>query len=257
MKGAWVPVLAPLLSIVAEQESPDQVRNDFMAIGFNFILPTELQDRFGPRKRAYISEVQGWINDLDWTSQWELARALANRLSEKSSHLVSKRLSGVGWRFDGKEFVPIETGEVKEHVFFPAGAEHDAFVHIRSLFKGATDEIFVVDGYLDSSLFRFLLSTNGPKICRILTKTRNLPSDFVHECNLFVRQHSFRMAIRTSDLFHDRQIILDGTRAFILGASIKDAGKKAFHIVPIQNPSVRNEMIRYLEEVWSNGKSVF
>jgi hypothetical protein len=39
---AWVPVLAPLLSIVADQESPDMVLNDFLAVGFNFHLPQEL-----------------------------------------------------------------------------------------------------------------------------------------------------------------------------------------------------------------------
>jgi hypothetical protein len=30
--NAWVPVLAPLLSIVVDQESPDMVLNDFMAV---------------------------------------------------------------------------------------------------------------------------------------------------------------------------------------------------------------------------------
>jgi hypothetical protein len=66
-----------------------------------------------------------------------------------------------------------------------------------------------------------------------------------------VQQHGFVLSIRTHDAFHDRQIILDGTRAFILGASIKDAGKRAFHIIPIENPATRDAMIRYAEDVWS------
>jgi hypothetical protein len=65
-KNAWVPVLAPLLSIVIDQDSPDLVLNDFMAVGFNFHPPPELEDRHGPRKRAYVAEVQGWIDDLQW-----------------------------------------------------------------------------------------------------------------------------------------------------------------------------------------------
>ena len=36
-----------------------------------------------------------------------------------------------------------------EHVYFPAGAVHDAFVHIRSLFKGAMKEIFIIDRYVE------------------------------------------------------------------------------------------------------------
>ena len=58
-KNAWIPVRAPLLSIVIDQDSPDLVLNDFMAVGFNFHPPPELEGRYGPRKRAYVAEVQG------------------------------------------------------------------------------------------------------------------------------------------------------------------------------------------------------
>ena len=95
-RNAWVPVLAPQLSIVIDQESPDYVLNDLMAVGFNFQLSPELQSSYGPRKRAYVTEVQGWIDDLEWTAQWELARALAIRLGENRAHLVQQRLQGGG-----------------------------------------------------------------------------------------------------------------------------------------------------------------
>jgi hypothetical protein len=252
--SAWVPPLAPLVAPVAGQGSPDAVLNDFMAAGFNFDLPPALEKTFGPRKRAYVTEVEKWINEeLEWTAQWELARALARIMLRKSPHLVREQLDGVGWRFDGNEFLPIETGGIREHVFFPAGATHDAFVHVRSLFKGAKQELFIIDGYIDTSLFKFLLSTNGPTTCRVLTKARTIPHDFVAEAQHFVQQHGFTLSVRSSDIFHDRQIVLDRSLAFVLGASIKDAGKKAFHIIPIENPSTRDEMIRYAEDVWNQG----
>jgi hypothetical protein len=248
---AWVPPLASLISMVGEQDSPDTVLNDFMAVGFNFDLSPDLEKSFGPRKRAYMLEVQKWINEeLDWTKQWELACALAKLMLKRNSHLLQERLGGVGWRFEGTEFLPLETGGIDSHVFFPAGATHDAFVHIRSLFKDARRELFIIDGYLDTSFFQFLLSTNGPTTCRILTKPRTVPHDFVTEAQKFVQQHGFTLSMRASEAFHDRQIVVDGTRAFILGASIKDAGKKAFHIIPVENDSTRSEMIRYAEEIW-------
>ena len=37
-KNARIPVLAPPLWIVIDQDSPDLVLNDFMAVGFNFHL---------------------------------------------------------------------------------------------------------------------------------------------------------------------------------------------------------------------------
>ncbi|HXJ89786.1 MAG TPA: hypothetical protein VMS18_23425 [Candidatus Binatia bacterium] len=76
----------------------------------------------------------------------ELARALALRLSENRAHLVQQRLAGVGWRLDGTQFVPTERSNTVQHVFFPAGAVRDAFVHIRSLFKGASKDVRFCEG---------------------------------------------------------------------------------------------------------------
>lgn len=253
---AWIPVLAPLLSIVADQESPDMVLNDFLAVGFNFHLPPELDGAGAPRKRAYLSEVQAWIADLDWKAQWELARALALRLVENRHAVVDRRLEAVGWRLEGTHFTPIEKGNIDQHVFFPAGAVHDAFVHIRGLFKGAHQEIFVVDGYVDSSLFQFLLSTNSPRTCRILTNVKRLPKDFLTETKAFVMQHGFAVSIRSTDTFHDREIIVDQKQVFVLGASIKDAGKRAFNIVPVEAGPVINEMIRYAEQEWRAAQQI-
>ena len=135
-----------------------------------------------------------------------------------------------------------------------APAEAD-LTHSADRFSGAhsateRQELFIIDGYLDTSLFQFLLSTNGPTTCRILTKPRTVPHDLITEARKFVQQHGFTLSIRVSEAFHDRQIVVDGRRAFILGASIKDAGKKAFHIIPVENDSTRTEMIRYAEEIW-------
>jgi len=253
---AWVPVLAPLISIVADQESPDMVLNDFLAVGFNFHLPPELDGAGAPRKRAYLSEVQAWIAELDWKAQWELARALALRLVENRNAVVDRRLEAVGWRLEGTQFTPIEKGNIDQHVFFPAGAVHDAFVHIRGLFKGAHQEIFVVDGYVDASLFQFLLSTNSPKTCRILTNSKRLPKDFLAETKAFVMQHGFGISIRSTDTFHDREIIVDHKQVFVLGASIKDAGKRAFNIVPVEAKPVVDEMIRYVEQEWRAAQQI-
>jgi hypothetical protein len=253
MSIAWVPVLAPLISIVSDQESPDMVLNDF---SFNFHLPPELDGAGELRKRAYLSEVQAWIVELDWKAQWDLARALAVRLLENREAVVKKRLEAVGWRLEGTQFKPIEKGNIDQHVFFPAGAVHDAFVHIRALFKNAHLEIFVVDGYVDASLFQFLLSTNSPKTCRILTNSKRLPKNFLAETKAFVMQHGFAISIRSTDTFHDREIILDNRQVFVLGASIKDAGKRAFNIVPVEAKPVIDEMIRYVEQEWQVGQHI-
>lgn len=39
---------------------------------------------------------------------------------------------------------------------------------------------------------------------------------------------------------------------FIVGASIKEAGKRAFNIVPVEAPPMVEGMIGYAEQEWSN-----
>ena len=63
---AWVPVLPPLLSIVADQESPDMVLNNFLAVHFH--LPPELDGTGAPRKRVYLNQSirdAAWIRGFD------------------------------------------------------------------------------------------------------------------------------------------------------------------------------------------------
>ena len=50
---------------------------------------------------------------------------------------------------------------------------------------------------------------------------------------------------------------MDGRQVFVLGASIKDAGKRAFNIVPVEAPPVVEGMIRYAEQEWSSAQKVF
>ena len=69
-------------------------------------------------------------------------------------------------------------------------------------------------------------------------------------------QHGFAVSIRSTDTFHDREIIVDQKQVFVLGASIKDAGKRAFNIVPVEAGPVINEMIRYAEQGWRAAQQI-
>ena len=247
----WVPVLAPLLSVVFDEKNPDTVLTDLMAIGLTFNLPLELEGRYGPRHSFYQKDTMRQVHDMDIAAQWTLARALAIRLRDTRWPAMSDRLQGIGWKLDRDSFLPAETADTEQYAFFIAGAVHDAYVHIRGIIKGASTEIFVIDGYVDESLFGLLLSTNGPRLCRVLALQRSLPPDFSREAELFEQQHGFTVQIRSSVEFHDRHIILDGRQVYTLGASIKDAGKRAFNIIPVETDSVRKNIIKYAEDVWT------
>ena len=59
--------------------------------------------------------------------------------------------------------------------------------------------------------------------------TSKVPSDFVLEARKFVKQHSqFTLELRKTKDFHDRFIILDEAKCYLIGASIKDAGSEPY-----------------------------
>ena len=105
---------------------------------------------------------------------------------------------------------------------------------------------------MDGSIYQALGTlTATPMNVRILTSKR--PADFALETQKFVKQHTgFTVELRATRDFHDRFIILDRTRCYLLGASVKDAGNKGFTIVPLQEPSIVRFILDHADQVWAS-----
>jgi hypothetical protein len=145
---------------------------------------------------------------------------------------------------------------VEGQAFFAKGAEHDAYVHIRSILQTAKQDVFIIDPYMDSSIFQ-VLGALSPGHLRVKLLTSKAPADFALEAQKFVKQHS-RFAVeprRTKD-FHDRFIILDQAVCYLLGASIKDAGNKGFTVVQLSELSIIKSVIDHANKAWSSANPV-
>ena len=58
----------------------------------------------------------------------------------------------------------------------------------------------------------------------------------MQECLTFQHQYSsVRVDLRLSREFHDRFLVIDGKNCYHIGASIKDAGRKAYMINQIED----------------------
>lgn len=139
-------------------------------------------------------------------------------------------------------------------VFLPAGSQHDAFVEIRSIIKAATSEITVVDPYVDETLWPLLKNLPAQTKIRILTS--QMKGDFSLEARKFVAQHASTVEIRQTPNYHDRFIVVDGNSCWHLGASIKDAGSKAFLISQVQSPTVVNAIKLDINSQWAGASIV-
>lgn len=124
--------------------------------------------------------------------------------------------------------------ETQRQSFLPAGSYHDAYVEIRKVVAAVTSEVLIVDSYVDGSLWQLL--TNVPAGAGIRILTAHPKPDFAAEGRAFAKQHGNRVEARKTPDFHDRFIFVDAGQCWHLGASIKDAGAKAFLFSEITDP---------------------
>ena len=127
-----------------------------------------------------------------------------------------------------KIFSQLEQPRPNKAVIFFKGQMWDATSCIEEIISKAEKSIILIDGYVDRKTLDLISRKKAGIPVEIRTSEKN--------CNLTEKEISdFRnqygpLVIRTTDEFHDRFLILDNRELYHIGASIKDAGKKAFEI---------------------------
>lgn len=135
-----------------------------------------------------------------------------------------------------------ELGEV-----YQPGEQYRFLADVVKAVNSAENEVFIVDPYFDSATFSHLFSSNYSNDIRILCS-----KNFVAVTEIsakFQESSSSEIDVRKSGNIHDRLVILDGTVCWILGASIKDGGKKPTYFLPMR-PEMAEKKIAIYEAVW-------
>jgi len=136
----------------------------------------------------------------------------------------------------------------QNQVYLPAGSQHDAYVELRKIIQFAKSDMLIVDPYVDETLWELLTNVDPSVKLRILTK--QMKKDFRLEARKFVAQHGNAIEIRTTSKYHDRFIIEDNQRCWHIGASIKDAGNKAFAFSELLQAELVAFVISDVENEW-------
>ena len=108
-------------------------------------------------------------------------------------------------------------------VFFD-GQIFDAYTFASDLTRTARKRIILVDNYVDDSVLKMFTKRGEGVGATIVTKR------ITDVLKVDIERHNQQyppIDVHTSDRFHDRFFILDGT-VYHLGASLKDLGKKLF-----------------------------
>lgn len=127
-----------------------------------------------------------------------------------------------------------------EGIFYD-GQIFDAYAHIVSLIKQARHSIVLIDNYIDESTLTMLSKRDAGVSATIYTHQLS------QQQQLDVQRHNQQYSpvnINVCRHNHDRFLIIDDT-VYLFGASLKDAGKKLFAYIKMQetNPT---ELLRQI-----------
>lgn len=145
------------------------------------------------------------------------------RLINKAESL-DERVTNIEKEYKPKEF--------KNTQLFFDGEFYDAYTLIQSLFESANKEIVIIDNYIDRTILDRLVVKNCNVQVIIYTSinSRLLSRDI----DAFNNQYG-SLDVKYTTNVHDRYIIIDKSKLYHLGHSIKDLGKNIFSISESDN----------------------
>ena len=138
----------------------------------------------------------------------------------------NKRLNEVFRRLD-------DNSEKPEKGIFYDGQIFDAYSFINERIREAKKRIVLIDNYVDDSVLTMLDKRNEGVEAVVYTKniSRQLSLDF--------EKHNAQyspIGVKQFDRAHDRFLCIDDT-VYLIGASLKDLGKKWFGFVKLEQPT--------------------
>ena len=139
-----------------------------------------------------------------------------------------------------ESFNKLSTKEKINHIFYN-GQIYDAYSLLIDILNKAKKEIIIIDNYAGKELFDI---TKDIKV-NIKIYTKNI--DEVSK-KKYMQEYS-NIEIITTDIFHDRFIILYNKELYNLGSSLKDIGKKCTSINRIEDSTILKELISRLTKI--------
>ena len=178
----------------------------------------------------------------------EMRRFIANNalLFERISNVELKQLEYQKKTDEKLEqiFEYISDHEESNQKIFLDGQIYDAFSLLIGLIQKAEMEIVLVDGYVDVGTLNILSKKKENVAVTVYTQQRTKLSQT--DVDNFNAQYP-KLDVKYTRAFHDRFLILDKTKAYHVGASLKDAGKKCFGINLIEDAGIVRDILQRLE----------
>jgi hypothetical protein len=208
----------------------------------------------------------------EWEPKWlSIARELITKLEHGNSRRMldslldfadSRNTDGIAHTsFERRDFhysmAPVireaqkllEASAAPSEITVAAGNVFSAKSKVRWLLETATGEVLIVDPYIGVGTLDCLRSLTVP--VRLLTgmHQNSVEPDFDRAIAAFTAE-GHQLQVRCAQYLHDRHLFND--RCWLVGGSLKDAGKKPFHCIEIVDKAA---VVADVEAKWQAGTS--
>jgi hypothetical protein len=161
-------------------------------------------------------------------------RQWANKVLKEyllKGYSVNQRIESIEQRVNSlenksKEFdLVVKTSLPPREGLFYDGQIFDAFEFVQNLIKSAQRSIVLIDNYIDDSVLTML--GNKAKDITVNIYTKSVSEQLKLAAVKFNSQYG-GLILKEFSFSHDRFLIIDDKEIYLIGASLKDLGKKWF-----------------------------
>ncbi len=164
-------------------------------------------------------------------------RQWANKIIKEyllKGYCINPRLTAIERRLDDHEkkidFFIQSSLPPKQGIFFD-GQIYDAYAFVADLVRKAVRRIVLIDNYIDDTVLTML--TKRAAGVEVVVYTAKISKQLQLDIDKHNAQYP-QIEVRTFSKAHDRFLIIDNT-VYLVGASIKDLGKKWFGFTLMEN----------------------
>ena len=150
------------------------------------------------------------------------------------------------------ETLKLQLPEEEIQGVYNPGDEYGFYRDLSSLVEAATNEILIVDAYLNEEVFNLYVSKVSDSATVRILSDKIGPNVEVVAGKYATSQ---QLKLRSSRNIHDRMVFLD-QRGWVIGQSIKDAAKKKpTYLVELTEPSLTASRDAH-EKIWNEAKVI-
>lgn len=136
-----------------------------------------------------------------------------------------------------------------EQKYFPPGSHLDIQINLAGVLRQAKTSLWIYDSYMDEKIVEEISNIQALEI-RLLTTQPKGP----FKQRLIAAKKQFpekKIEVKVCDKCHDRFYIIDQDQVWTLGASLKNAGKKATILINVKEKGERQKIVRDFADWWA------